>query len=353
MRKFLLVCLLPGLSALHFVRAAEDAQTTGTVLVQIQVPQCGEIADTLVAYGSAVPALNAGMALSVPTEGRVMRIAVTPGEAVRAGQALLDFHLSAAATSAHEQAASALKLARGEQTRIARLLAEQLATRDQQAQADKAAADAQAALDALERETGGQSQQTLTAPFDGIVNAVAATQGERVVAGAPLITLTRSLGMVVTVGIEPAQRDRVHPGQSVQVESLDGGTVAHSGKVVRIDHALNPKTRLVDADVAVEDELLQGEAFRAKIEVGQSRGWLVPRDAVLDDDGGAYVFQVANGNAVRVSVKRIGSNEETAVIDGPLDPQRAVVVRGNYQLDDGMAVRVQAAPASGIPGKEP
>jgi hypothetical protein len=46
---------------------------------------------------------------------------------------------------------------------------------------------------------------------------------------------------------------------------------------------------------------------------------------------------------VRVAVKRIGSDEETAVVEGPLDAKREVVVVGNYQLENGMAVRKDEA----------
>ena len=349
MKPIKLICFVTGLLVFSAAFAADDAKPeASSVLVQTQLPQRGEIADTLVAYGSAVPTINGGMTLSVPAEGQVMRIAVTPGEAVHTGQVLMEFHLSAAAISTHAQAVSALALAREQQAHTARLLAEQLATRDQKTQADKALSDAQATLDALEHETGSKPQQMLTAPFDGVVSTVPVAQGDRVAAGAPLLTLTRNGGLVVTVGIEPAQRQRLHVGQSVQVETL-GVVTAHAGKVVRIDRALNPKTRLIDADVAVSDELLQGEAFRANIEVGRLSGWLAPRDAVLDDEDGAYVFQIAKGKAVRVSVKRVGSNAETSVIDGPLDPQRALVVQGNYQLENGMSVREQPATA----GKEP
>jgi RND family efflux transporter MFP subunit len=326
------------------LRAQEDAKAeSASVLVETKPVQRGEIADKLIGYGSAVPAINGGMTLSVQAEGRVMRIAVTPGEAVHAGQILLEFHLSAAASSTYSQAVSALKLAQEERTRIARLLDQQLATRDQKAQADKAASDAQAALAALEHETGGKPQQTLVAPFDGVVSTVPVAQGDRVAAGAALVTITRSKGLVVTVGVEPSERGRLQLGQSVEVQSLGGGSETHEGKLVRVDRSLNPKTRLVDADVAVDDELLQGDAFRAAIEVGQLKGWLVPRDAVLDDEDGAYLFQVDGKKAVRVAVKRIGSDEETAVVDGPVDAKREVVVVGNYQLESGMAVRKDEA----------
>ena len=346
--------LLPGLAAC----SKENADNTAaSVLVQTQAPRRGALPDLVIAYGTAAPAINGGMTLSVQAEGRVMRILATPGEAVRADQGLIEFHLSAAATSTYEQAVSALKVAQQEQAKTARLLAQQLATRDQQAQADKAASDAQAALTALEQESGGKPLQTITAPFDGVVGAIPVAQGDRVQPGAALVTVTRNSGLVVTVGVEPMLRGRLKLGQPVTLTPLAEGEPVLQGQVSRIDRALNPKTRLIDADVTVAGELLQGAAFRAAIQTGELQGWLVPRDAVLGDEQGQYLFQVADGKAQRVAVKRLGGSDDTSVVDGPLDAQRPLVTVGNYQLGDGDAVRqadaadaAEAPKASGKPG---
>jgi hypothetical protein len=42
-------------------------------------------------------------------------------------------------------------------------------------------------------------------------------------------------------------------------------------------------------------------------------------------------------------VQRLGGDETTSVVDGPLDPQQPLVVQGNYQLNDGAAVRLAEA----------
>jgi multidrug efflux pump subunit AcrA (membrane-fusion protein) len=211
--------------------AAPPASAAGTpsVLVWTQAPVRGSLPDSVTAYGTAVPAVNGGMTLSVQSEGRVLKLFVTPGEAVHAGQALVDFEISAAARSNYEQAISALKLGQEERTRTARLLAQQLATRDQLAKADKATADAQAALSALEREYGGKPRHTLVAPFDGVVSAVPVAQGARVQPGIALVSLTRTNGLVVTVGVEPAQRHRLQLGQPVQLEALGSPQAALVG----------------------------------------------------------------------------------------------------------------------------
>jgi hypothetical protein len=179
------------------------------------------------------------------------------------------------------------------------------------------------------------------------------TQGERVQPGTPLVTLTRAGGLVVTVGVEPSQRRRLGLGQPARLQPLDPGEPALQGRVVRIGKLIDPRSRLVDADIAPEGasaELLQGQAYRAGIEVGQWHGWLLPRDAVLDDAQGACVFQVDGGKAVRVGVQRLGGDQTSSVVEGPIAAGRAVVTLGNYQLADGMAVRQdQAADSAAAP----
>ncbi|MBV9195173.1 MAG: efflux RND transporter periplasmic adaptor subunit [Solirubrobacterales bacterium] len=314
-----------------------------SVLVQTKPAERGSLPDLVEAYGTAAPALNGGMTISLQQEGLVAAIAVTPGETVRQGQSLLQFGESAAASSAYQQAVSALTLARTERAHTAQLLAQQLATRDQLAQATKAVSDAQATLDALKREGAGQAVRTLNAPFDGIVNAIKVAPGDRVQPGAPLMTLTRLDGLVVTVGIEPAERAKLRPGEPATLQPLSGGA-GLSGQVLRIDGVLNPTTRLVDADIAVPPgSVISGEAFKADITVGQIEGWIVPHDAVLTDDKGtAYLFQVASNKAKRISVRVVGARGDNDAVEGNVDANRPIVVQGNYQLSDGMDVRTSA-----------
>jgi len=344
---FAIAAAIAALALPQPVRGADDT-TTGSVLVETQAVRQGTLPRKLVAFGTATPAADASLTLNVQAEGLIARIAVRPGQAVRAGQRLLEFDLSAAAQSTHAQAVAALKLAGEERTRIERLLAQQLATRDQLAQADRALVDARSALDAIERDTGGKPRRTLVAPFDGVVGSIPVAQGERVAAGVPLLTLTRSAGLVVACGIEAADLTHVEAGQTATLSPLDGSGNAVQGKVAHVGRRLNPASRLVDADVAVDSAtLLEGAAYRVEIAAGEFDGWLVPRAAVLDDDAGAYVFQVADTTAHRVAVTRLGADGATAVVDGELDPALAVVVSGNAQLDDGGRVRMAPAQTGG------
>jgi membrane fusion protein (multidrug efflux system) len=323
---------------------AAHAQDKPSVAVETTPARQGSLPELLTAYGAAAPALDGGMTLSFQQDGRVLAIAVTPGETVRAGDRLLDFGASASAISTYQQAVTSLAAAQQQRAHAAQLFKQQLATRDQLAQAEKAVADAQATLDALRREGADKASQTLDAPFDGIIATIPVGQGDRVQPGATLMTITRLDGLVVTVGIEPAERARVHPGARVHLISLPAG-VELDGRVLRVDGTLNPKTRLLDTDVSVPPgSVISGEAFRVAINIGQVQGWIVPHDAVLNDTKGSYVFQVAGGTAARVDVTVTGSAGADDVVRGTLDPQRPIVVQGNYQLSDNAAVRTGKAP---------
>ncbi len=343
-----LIAVIVVLVGLVLVGRAASASEPASVAVKTEAPHCGSVADLVTAYGSAAPALDGGMTLSVQQDGRVLALAVTPGEAVHAGERLLDFGASAAAMASYHQAVSAMTAARQQRGHVAQLLHQQLATRDQLAQADKAVSDARAALDALHREGADQPTRTLAAPFDGIIATIPVAPGDRVQPGAALMTVTRLDGLVVTVGIEPASRGRVHPAQDVHLVALTGGPDGNGqtldGQVLRVDGILDPRTRLVDVDVSVPPgSVISGEAFRADIKVGALNGWIVPHDAVLTDPRGAYLFQVAGTTARRIDVKVIGRTGAADVVQGTLDPRHPIVVQGNYQLSDQATVRLSAA----------
>lgn len=325
------------------VRADEAA----SVLVVTAPPQRGSLPDVVVAYGTATPALDSSMTISLQSQGRVTRFLVTPGEAISAGQALLEFEVSQSALGTYQQAVTALAAAKADRARLVQLRADQLVTKDQVTQADKVIADAQTTLDTLTRSGADKPNVTIRAPFDGVVSTTPIAQGDTIAPGAPMMTLMRADGLVVTVGIEPSQRLRARIGDKATLTPLMNGGAPADGKLIRIDGLLNPKTHFVDADVATKAHLLPGAAFRASITVGRFAGYLVPRDAVLTDSAGSYVFQVADMKARRVNVTIVGSNDAQSAIDGSIDAVQPIVVQGNYQLSDGMAVRF--APSTTTP----
>ncbi|MES2022335.1 MAG: efflux RND transporter periplasmic adaptor subunit [Pseudomonadota bacterium] len=310
-----------------------------SVLVSTVAAKQGALPQTVTAYGSVAPALNGAQTFSEAQPGQLTKLLVTPGATVRRGQALAVFVPAPASRSGYLQAVEALDSARKQRATTAQLLAQQLATQDQLVQADKAVADARTALAALQAEGAGRAVHTLTAPFDGIVTAVSVAQGDRTQAGATLLTVARASGIVVTAGVDPAERDKVAIGQSASLLRLSGGA-ALSGHVLRVSQALNAKTRMVDVDIAFPaGALLPGEGIQVAIATGQVSGWIVPHRAVVTAGGAPHVFQVTGSKAKAVPVTILLASDAGDVVTGAIDPKRRLIVEGAYQVGDGDTVR--------------
>ncbi|GGF49654.1 hemolysin D [Aliidongia dinghuensis] len=332
----------------NVTKAALADDAPASVLVSTVPVKQGSVAETIVAYGVVGPAPDGTANISLLRAGQVLKLRVAPGETIRKGDPLVDFGADPATIATYDQAVSALAAAKDDRTRTAELLAQQLATRAQLTQADKAVADARSALDALDRSGGGKPVETIAAPFDGVVLSIAVGPGDRIQPSAPLMQLARADAFVVSAGIEPAQRAMVAAGAAVHLAALDGKAPALEGTIASVAGMIDPKTRLVDAQIhlspATVQAALPGAGYRATIETGQLKGWIAPREAVLLD-GGAHVFQVAGGKAKTVPVRIVGEVGDMSVLDGPLEPGAPLVVSGNYQLSDGAAVREQSAVA--------
>lgn len=328
------------LPALLLAASIAHAADTPSVSVETVAMKQLQMTDIVSGYGSVSPDTRSLEAISLPRPGQIVRLLVSPGQTVKKGSALLQFGTGADASMNYQQARQAVDFATSEVTRIGQLVAQQLATQSQLAAANKALADAKAALHAQERIGAGRALEQVNAPFDGIVMSVQAAQGDRLAAGAPLLQLARAGGQRVLLGVEPDDVMRVRPGMAVSVVPVFSSETRVHGRVAQVFGMINPQTQLVDVLVKVSDGgLMPGTRVRAEIEVAKQTAWVVPRSAVLQDDKGAYLFQVAQGKARRINVQTGLEHNGLIAVQGPFDTGEAVVSLGNYELRDGMAVR--------------
>jgi multidrug efflux pump subunit AcrA (membrane-fusion protein) len=116
--------------------------------------------------------------------------------------------------------------------------------------------------------------------------------------------------------------------------------------VSEVQDAVDPKTQLVGAVALLPPglarQLAPGMKVRAQLQLGALSAVAVPRDAVLTDEKGDYLFQVADGKAHRVPVSRRLDDGTLVAIAGLSEMKQPVVVEGNYELEDGMAVKEAA-----------
>ena len=182
--------------------------------------------------------------------------------------------------------------------------------------------------------------------------------GDRIAADAPVMKLSSTAKPPrVTLGLEPNSAAAVRPGMTAFVTPVYGSQDVYlKGAVVGIAATVDPATHLVDAWIdlpAAGTSLAVGSGVGASIVLAEHEAAVVPRDAVLHDDRGDYLFIVAGGVARRVDVNTGLQTDKSTEILTPLDAGNNVVTVGNYELKDGMAVREEAAKAATAVGRSP
>ncbi|BFI95341.1 MAG: hypothetical protein RSP_08510 [Rhodanobacter sp.] len=325
--------------------AATDAK--GVALVTTALPVRQRFHDSVDAWGSAVADPHRARTLSLAHGGQVLALKVSAGQTVKRGQALLVIAPDPTARSAYRQAQAALTLASGELQRTGHLAAQHLATQSQVAAARKALADAQAALAAQRALGGGAAQETLAAPDDGVVSAVAVTLGERFAANAPLLSFMPAHALIAVLGVQPDAATDLHAGLPVQLRGVYGDGKAFAGKLVMVGGAIDPQTGLLPVQASIpaaaDAALVAGTALQASIESDEYTAWAVPRGAVLQDNttpgGSDYVFQLDHGKAHRVDVRLRQPAGDPVGVLGRLDAKLPVIVDGAYEVGDGDRVR--------------
>jgi RND family efflux transporter MFP subunit len=317
---------------------------SNTVTVSTVLPQRQTFHDTIEAVGTALGDPHRARTLSLAYGSQIVSVAASAGQSVRRGQPLLMVRADPTTRQAYQQAQAALGLARGDLQRTEKLAAQRLATQSQVAAARKALADAQAALHAQQAIGGGSDSHTVTAPTDGVVTALRVGLGERVAANAPLLDFTPAHALVAQLGVQPESGGKLHAGMSVQLQSVYGQGASSTGTLQMIGQSIDPQTHLLPAQVELPASaaagLVAGAAVTAQIDASDFRAWAVPRDAVLHDERGDYLFQVHDGHARRVDVTLRSPDGATVGVQGPIDPQAPIVVLGVYELGDGDAVKV-------------
>lgn len=328
--------------------AFADAADAPVATVRTTQVSRAPIGATVRAYGVVGAASGSVQTVNVPYVARVIRWRVTPGQRVRRGAPLAELAADPSAVLAATQARTAVTLAQGELARTQSLYDQRLATQSQLAAAQKALEDARAALAAQNLLGVRAGNTSIASPIDGVVIQLQATPGDQVQPGAPLLQLGREDARVnVSLGVEPADAVKLRPGDRVTLHGLSSALAdsALTGAVVAVGAALDPQSQLVTVGASVptaQSAFIPGTRVVADIATTPSQHWVVPRDAVLKDDRGSYVFQVdAAHKAHRVAVRVSVEDGDRYGVDGNLDPARALVTVGNAELDDGMAVNEQ------------
>jgi membrane fusion protein, multidrug efflux system len=216
---------------------------------------------------------------------------------------------------------------------------EQLASRRDSLRASMATAKA-----SLSEATRLLEESELRAPFAGRVEALLVEQDEFVAAGQPVLRLSSPMGQEVEVRVPAYILDHVRVTDELPVWSVqDRSQASVTGSVVEIAQAGSIRGELHPILVSLPANTLEpGQPVEVGITPTTVTATTVPILAVMKSNGGASVFRVADGIALRVpvTVQRI-VGERVVVDSSELTAGDRVIYAGMTKVTDGDAVEVR------------
>jgi RND family efflux transporter MFP subunit len=292
-------------------------------------------------------------------EGQVTKIYVHSGEAVEAGQPLMEIDpLKQQATVKSQESSRAaqeanLSYAKQQYVRSQGLYSAGVVSKQDLDQAKSAMDAAQAQMDSLDSQVHEQEVQLhyyrVVAPWRGIVGDVPVRVGDRVTSTTQLTTVDKpgSLEVYVYVPIEHSSQLRLN--LPVQVLDSEGKVLADS-RVSFISPQVDTTTQTVLLKALIansNDALRQSQFIRARVVWGTHKNPRVPILAVsrLGGQYFAFVAQPQNGGSfvARQTPLKIGQTvgNDYEVQDG-IKPGDKVIISGTQFLLDGAPVIPQS-----------
>lgn len=275
--------------------------------------------------------------VSARVAGTVERLNVQLGQQVAAGTVLATLSTDGRDTVVARWQASIRKLeadlAAARKLRSSNLAAE---TEILRLQSELAAARAELAAAELDL-----AHLKPAAPFDAIVNRRDVDEGSLVQVGSPLFELVQIDHLKASGQIPQQSAALVHPGQTVDIQLLDGTRLV--GVVSFVASAANPETRSFAVEVEVENPELKraaGGSASLSIRLPEQKAMFVsPAYLGLDGDGRPGVKFVDDDNRVVFeSVRLLSVSTEGAWVSG-LPQEIRLITRGGGFVSEGEQVR--------------
>lgn len=292
-----------------------------------------------------------GAVLSAEEGGRVESIDLDKGSRALRGQVLLTLDRRLLA-SERDAADAARDLAAFNATRMKQLLDENAvsAIDYERARTELRQAAATAAAAALRHE-----RARITAPFDGVVVDRYVELGELLAPGAPVSRILDPY--VLKLECDATEQDIVWISEGEEaVVRFSGLDRDLPGRVHWVGFEADPLTGKFPVEIRVENAdlaLRPGVMGRARVLKTEHADVIsIPRDAILERNGGSAVFVEKSG---RVSLRSLTLGPDQGlmvVVPRGLEAGERVVVRGQRDLADGAAVTVteeSRRPDGGLP----
>lgn len=211
---------------------------------------------------------------------------------------------------------------------------------------------AQAEL-ALENARLQRSKTVVKAPLepgqDALLQMRNIDEGEMVGPGVPLFELLLLDRPRLVFEVSGKDIGYFEEGQPVEAVCHGDRTPRRKGTLVLIDAQANPQNATFPIEVELDNSdggLRMGMICEVAPELTRRRGILVPRDAILDTQGGKTLLVEKDGVVRQKNVTIAGVQEGIAAVSAGLEAGERVVVVGTRLANDGDEVVVRGERAS-------
>ncbi|WP_295637194.1 efflux RND transporter periplasmic adaptor subunit [uncultured Methylibium sp.] len=327
--------------------SADEAQRAG---IKLETLAEKAYADTVTVTATIRPNQDRIAQVAPRVEGRIVSVAATLGQEVRAGQvlAVLDSFALGEAHSALQRAQAAQRVAQADYQRAESLSAEEIIPQRElqraRAALETAGAELRAAADRL-RLLGGtaaagrhaESTFPVVAPLAGTVVMRKANIGELGSPAQPLFQVADLSTLWIEANLTEDKLARVRKGAAATVTVGAYPNERFAGRVTYVASMLDKDSRTTPARIEVpnKDGRLKPEMFAsATIETGQARApaLSVPSGAVMLLQGQPTVFLAENGGYQPRPVETGEKSGGRTVVTSGLKAGDQVVAEGAYAL---------------------
>ena len=210
-----------------------------------------------------------------------------------------------------------------------------------------------AALNAARSIGDLESYLRITAPFDGVITERDVHVGALVgPSGSPILRIQQISKLRLVVDVPETAVGSLQRGGLVEFNVPAYPGEKFSGRVARLGHALDPKTRTMPVELDVANamgRLAPGMFAQVSWSMRRDRVSLfVPLSAIATTTERTFVVRVRDNRAEWVDVKRGQAMDQLVEVFGPLKEGDVVALRGTDELRQGSRVtpRLAAPPAT-------
>lgn len=316
----------------------DDKDSTSTIPVEIATAETGDIS----AYYSSTATLEAEEEAMVVAKvrGIVKKINVEEGDYVNAGDVLAQLEDEKLELEA-ERAKATMDRLQNELNRKKELYNKNLISAQE---FENAKYEYQAQKSEYELARLEIKYSRIQAPINGIVSDRLIKVGNMINTDQEVFEITDFDPILAVLQVPEHEMDKIEKGQKAMIKVDAVSEKTFEGEVLRISPIVNPETGTFEVTVSVQDESRQlkpGMFGRVRIVYDTHRNVsMIPKNAVMKEDGSSSVFIINNKLAYRRNVKTGYVNGNNIEILEGLIPSDTVVTIGQSSLQDSALVEI-------------